>query len=213
MALQSRQRARLLLGKATVVALAAALLLLSSEVDAARRKKRHPGVPPISRDYANIIKWMLVALFGPMILYFFYSIASDPTLPSLLWRALQRLGNRMYGYLGEGRGENTMTTNNSGNRMQQRGAAHQEQRNEQFSQKFEGTLYPRPLTQTNPRRSNRRSDPYAHYAPAAGPVGGNFVSERSQWEQRKAVPSVKQQRGRGSDRAMYTQSQRHVHFE
>jgi hypothetical protein len=51
-------------------------------------------------DYWPPIKWLLIVIFAPPVLYFFASIATDPTLPGIMKRAGQVLRERFTVYLG-----------------------------------------------------------------------------------------------------------------
>jgi hypothetical protein len=199
----ARYSRRLVLRAMALAGLMAVILLLPLEVSAARKKKRLPGVSPITRDYAKVIKWILVVLFGPMLVYFFYSIASDPMLPSLLWRAMQRLGNRMYGYLGDGRGQRKAMTSSSSTSSWDNAGKSSDRLDETYANKFEGHLYPRPVP---PQPRQRRTPGVSQFAPAAGPMGGELGS---QWrQQRQDVTSA-----RSSRRVPPVDPRRHVHFE
>jgi hypothetical protein len=51
-------------------------------------------------DYWPPIKWLLIVIFAPPVVYFFASIATDPTLPGIMKRAGQVLRERFTVYLG-----------------------------------------------------------------------------------------------------------------
>jgi hypothetical protein len=47
------------------------------------------------------MKYLVVSLFGPVILYFIYSVVRDPVTPHLCWELSMRCREKLSGNVGE----------------------------------------------------------------------------------------------------------------
>jgi len=51
-------------------------------------------------DYEPKIRWLLIAIFAPVLIYFFFNVARDPALPKILKEAGFAVRERFAMYLG-----------------------------------------------------------------------------------------------------------------
>ena len=65
-----------------------------------RRQKSKNGVV-FPETFKTIMKYLILALFGPVLLYFVYSVVRDPVTPHLLWEMSMRCRERISGNVGE----------------------------------------------------------------------------------------------------------------
>lgn len=82
------------------------------------RKKRHGAAAKIKRKtsmtlFAYIMMVALLCIFVPLLAYFAYKVAKDPTTPVVIKQLWQRVKERCTGYLGKKRNESMKSRKNS----------------------------------------------------------------------------------------------------
>ena len=65
-----------------------------------RRKKRSSG-EYVPGQFLVIMKYLVLLVFAPAILFFVYSIVRDPVTPHLVWELFMRCRERLSGNLGD----------------------------------------------------------------------------------------------------------------
>jgi hypothetical protein len=65
-----------------------------------RRQKSKNGVI-FPEAFKTVMKYLVVTLFGPVILYFIYSVVRDPVTPHLCWELSMRCREKLSGNVGE----------------------------------------------------------------------------------------------------------------
>jgi hypothetical protein len=65
-----------------------------------RRQKSKNGVI-FPETFKTVMKYLVVSLFGPVILYFIYSVVRDPVTPHLCWELSMRCREKLSGNVGE----------------------------------------------------------------------------------------------------------------
>lgn len=96
-----RPFSRVTLLSAGAVLLAIFFCSYVSIAEAKRRKKKKNGGSGIPPEFIMIMKYILVGIFAPTILFFLYNVVRDPMTPHLLWELGMRLREKTSGYLGK----------------------------------------------------------------------------------------------------------------
>lgn len=65
-----------------------------------RRQKSKTGTY-FPKTFQTVIKYLIFILFGPVILFFVYSVARDPVTPHLMWEMFMRCRERISGNVGQ----------------------------------------------------------------------------------------------------------------
>ena len=60
-----------------------------------------PNVNYFPKTFQTVIKYLIFILFGPVILFFVYSVARDPVTPHLMWEMFMRCRERISGNVGQ----------------------------------------------------------------------------------------------------------------
>ena len=66
-----------------------------------RRRKKERNAEYVPGQFLVIIKYLVLLVFGPAILFFVYSIVRDPVTPHLVWELFMRCRERLSGNLGD----------------------------------------------------------------------------------------------------------------
>ena len=74
-----------------------------------RRQKSKEGVI-FPETFKTVMKYLVVSLFGPVILYFIYSVVRDPVTPHLCWELSMRCREKLSGNVGEATTRDTTYT-------------------------------------------------------------------------------------------------------
>jgi hypothetical protein len=66
-----------------------------------RRRQKSKSGKYFPAAFKTIMKYLTFFLFGPLILFFVYSVARDPVTPHLMWEMAMRCRERISGNVGE----------------------------------------------------------------------------------------------------------------
>ena len=66
-----------------------------------RRRKKERSGEYLPGQFLVVLKYLVLFVFGPAILFFIYSVVRDPVTPHLAWELLMRCRERLSGNLGD----------------------------------------------------------------------------------------------------------------
>ena len=87
--------------RATVLCGVFFLATLLCEVDAKKRKKSGRHEERFG-EFRKLSGWLLLAVFGPVILAFLWAVAKDPAMPGLMTELGRRIKENSSAFLGRG---------------------------------------------------------------------------------------------------------------
>lgn len=76
--------------------IAAAVVVLIAGAVEARKSKRSRTLD----EFKTLLKWLLIFIFGPVVIFFLYNIVMDPSFPGLMRELGSRIRNRVAARLG-----------------------------------------------------------------------------------------------------------------